>query len=120
MMNKKQLLAAIKNSTSEYERERLRQLLHYMTVEGVDTTTTNSTRKHSTSKKFKRKWQMQSTILEYKKKITNDFGAVTQRTFYSVYNKDQKLVIHTSNKTLAMRTRDQLNASQTQNSHKKK
>lgn len=54
-MNKKQLLAAIKNSTSEYERERLRQLLHYMTVEGVDTTTTNSTRKHSTSKKFKRK-----------------------------------------------------------------
>jgi len=56
---------------------------------------------------------MQSTILEYKKKITNDFGAVTQRTFYSVYNKDQKLIIHTSDKTLAIRTRDQLNASQT-------
>jgi len=45
-MNKKQILLAIKNSTNDYERERLQQLLHYMTVEGVDTTSVCRERTH--------------------------------------------------------------------------
>jgi hypothetical protein len=55
-MNKKQILQQLDNPTlDDHERERLQQLLHYMTVEGVNTTTTRganngSRTKSSTSK----------------------------------------------------------------------
>ena len=52
---------------------------------------------------------MQSNILAYTKRTINEFGAATQRTFYSVYDANGTLVLHTSDKTLAMRTLEQLN-----------
>lgn len=49
-MNKKQVIEAIKNCNNNHDRERLNQLLHYMTVEGVESTTTtnNNNRTRST------------------------------------------------------------------------
>lgn len=53
-MNKKQILLAIKNSTNAYERERLQQLLHYMTVEGVDRAGVSRERTHTRPRKQQR------------------------------------------------------------------
>ena len=52
---------------------------------------------------------MEASIDSYIKKITNELGATTQRTFYSVYDANRTLVVHTSSKTLALRTLEELN-----------
>jgi hypothetical protein len=50
-MNKKQILQQLDNPTlDDHERERLQQLLHYMTVEGVNTTTTRGANNGSRTK----------------------------------------------------------------------
>ena len=50
-MNQKQILQLLNTSTLDaHERERLQQLLHYMTVEGVNTTTTRGANNGSRTK----------------------------------------------------------------------
>ena len=51
-MTRDQIHTQLKNSNlSSHEREQLHQLLHYMTVEGITNTSSNSNIKHTTSSK---------------------------------------------------------------------
>ena len=55
---------------------------------------------------------MQTPYMQaYSKTITNEMNATASRRFYSVYDTNNKLVIHTSNKKLAQHTLNSVLAS---------
>jgi hypothetical protein len=50
----------------------------------------------------------QAYILAYPKSVYNEMRTLATRTFYSVYDADDMLKIHTSNKGIALRTLEQV------------
>ena len=51
----------------------------------------------------------QAYILAYPKNVYNEMRTLATRTFYSVYDADGVLKIHTSNKTIALAYLNELN-----------